>query len=45
MLTNGGGSAALKPLLALEIWGAPTSRPMRDSDGNRRTVTEEIEVW
>ena len=21
---------ALKPLLALEIWGAPTSRPMRD---------------
>ena len=28
---NGGGNAALKPLLALEIWGAPTSRPMRDS--------------
>jgi len=27
---NGGGNAALKPLLALEIWGAPTSRPMRD---------------
>jgi hypothetical protein len=27
---NGGGNAALKPLLALEIWGAPTSHPMRD---------------
>ncbi|MDP8921695.1 MAG: hypothetical protein M3O34_02320 [Chloroflexota bacterium] len=27
---NGGGSPSLLPLLNLEIWGAPTSRPMTD---------------
>jgi len=31
---QGGGNPALLPLLNLELWGAPTSRPQRDPSNN-----------
>ena len=31
---QGGGNAGLLPLLNLEMWGAPTSKPMRDPSNN-----------